>query len=348
MNEPLFELPRIAPVEGEQRPFWSVMIPTFNCAKYLRKTLESVLAQDLGQTNMQIEMVDDCSDRDDPENVVQEIGQGRVGFFRQAKNLGHTGNFLTCLRRSKGEAIHLLHGDDYVLAGFYLNMWEALNSNPEIGAAFCRHLFADEDGHWMSISGLEMRHGGIWTDGARKLACTQLIQTPSIVVRRSIYERLGAVDPRLSWTEDWEMWVRIAVHYPIWFHPEPLAVYRQHGNSNTSRLTLTGENVRDLRRCIQTFKKYFPPEEQPEIVAEANGEQARKTIRSATSLFASGQKEAALIQLREALACSHKMEIVWKICHVVVAQAMRAAYRNVRGSMRNVRGWVWSQCRIRI
>jgi hypothetical protein len=54
MKERLFELPRIASVEGEQPPFWSVMIPTFNCAKYLRKTLKSVLAQELGETNRQI------------------------------------------------------------------------------------------------------------------------------------------------------------------------------------------------------------------------------------------------------------------------------------------------------
>jgi cellulose synthase/poly-beta-1,6-N-acetylglucosamine synthase-like glycosyltransferase len=39
--------PQIYPVpEGVDRPFWSVMIPTYNCAKYLAQTLESVLSQD--------------------------------------------------------------------------------------------------------------------------------------------------------------------------------------------------------------------------------------------------------------------------------------------------------------
>ena len=44
---------------GEARPFWSVMIPTYNCAVYLRETLASVLAQDPGPDRMQIEVVDD-------------------------------------------------------------------------------------------------------------------------------------------------------------------------------------------------------------------------------------------------------------------------------------------------
>ena len=60
--DPTVSPPSIAPVpEGVHRPKWSVMIPTFNCANYLRQTLESVLAQDPGPEQMQIEVVDDCS-----------------------------------------------------------------------------------------------------------------------------------------------------------------------------------------------------------------------------------------------------------------------------------------------
>jgi glycosyltransferase involved in cell wall biosynthesis len=55
--------------DGIVRPRWSVMIPTHNCARYLRETLTSVLAQDPGPDVMQIEVVDDHSTKDDPEQV---------------------------------------------------------------------------------------------------------------------------------------------------------------------------------------------------------------------------------------------------------------------------------------
>jgi glycosyltransferase involved in cell wall biosynthesis len=65
------------------------MIPTYNCAHYLRETLASVLAQDLGPEKMQIEVVDDCSTLDNPAAVVKELGRGRVEFYRQPKNQGY-------------------------------------------------------------------------------------------------------------------------------------------------------------------------------------------------------------------------------------------------------------------
>src|SRR5512147_512884 len=91
----------IPPVpDGISRPLWSVMIPTYHCARFLPRTLESVLIQDPGSDLMQIEVVDDGSTLDDPESVVSEVGQGRISFYRQSHNVGHTRNFETCLRRA--------------------------------------------------------------------------------------------------------------------------------------------------------------------------------------------------------------------------------------------------------
>jgi len=95
--DPTISPPSISSVSlGLNRPKWSVMIPTFNCANYLRQTLESVLEQDPGPDQMQIEVVDDCSTKDDPESVVREVGRGRVLFYRKTQNEGAAANFNTC------------------------------------------------------------------------------------------------------------------------------------------------------------------------------------------------------------------------------------------------------------
>lgn len=296
---------QILPVsKTEERPLWSIMIPTYHCAQYLRKTLESVLSQEQGPAAMQIEVVDDHSVQDDPESVVEDIGQGRVAFYRQPENVGHTRNFETCLQRSRGRIIHLLHGDDFVLDGFYNKMQHAMVENAEIGAAYCRHYTIDEKDHILDISPLERGASGELDNWLPRIAKQQWIQTPSIVVRREVYEILGAFDRRLAWTEDWEMWVRIAAHYPMWYEVEPLAAYRTHSNSNTARYVAAGENVRDYRRAIDIMGNYLKNDHNLDVRNTALEQVAIGTFKLSIHLMALRKIKPALIQFTEALRCS--------------------------------------------
>lgn len=100
--------PVIRPVEGNgSRPLWSVMIPVYNCSPYLPQTLKSILLQDPGPEQMQIEVVDDCSTDADVAQLVMQIGKGRIDYFCQPVNVGSLRNFETCLNRSRGKYIHL-------------------------------------------------------------------------------------------------------------------------------------------------------------------------------------------------------------------------------------------------
>lgn len=309
----------IPPVpEGERRPLWSVMIPTYHCARYLEETLTHVLAQDPGPDQMQIEVVDDHSTEDDPGAVVEAVGRGRVGFFRQPANVGHTKNFETCLRRARGRLVHLLHGDDYVREGFYRRMEQAFETQPAIGAAFCRPIFMDEDGHWLSLGPIEERERGLLDRALERLASEQRIMTPSIVVRRAVYEELGGFDDRLVCSEDWEMWVRIAARYPIWYEPEPLAVYRMHLHSNTGRHLRTAEDIRYTRKAIDLFKAYLPSEHADAIVSRARKTYAFAALRTAEQMLAQRDRQAMLAQLREALRLSRAPSVVRAAAGLVV------------------------------
>lgn len=234
----------------------SVVIPTYNCNQYLAKTLESVLSQDLGPEFMEIEVVDDCS-TESPEFLIDEIGKGRVKFYKQPKNVGHVKNFETGIRRAKGDIIHLLHGDDYVLPGFYEEMLKMYQANPEIGACYCRHFFVDEDNDIKGISELLAKENMVLLDFHRSLINGQRIQTPSITVKKKVYDTLGYFNPNLTWTEDWEMWVRISSKYPIGYIKNPLASYRIHSSSSTGNKSITGENIQDLKRIKKIFYKYL-------------------------------------------------------------------------------------------
>lgn len=248
-----FDAPTITPVPaGTSRPHWSVMIPTYNCAAYLRETLQSVLTQDPGPDKMHIEVVDDCSTKDDPEAVVREVGGGRVGFFRRSHNGGATHNFNTCVARSRGHLIHLLHGDDLVEPGFYAAFTSAFDAHPDVSAVLCRAYTIDAHGALEDLSPRvpSLEHPG---RDARALLLSNPVRTPAIALRRSLYEAEGGFLPVCRHTADWEMWVRAIVRGGGLMLNVPLARYRMFPMNDTSRLMRTGDNVVDHVALIERF-----------------------------------------------------------------------------------------------
>ena len=261
------------------RPFWSVMIPAYNSTKFLGKTLESVLAQDPGPEAMQIEVVDGYSTMDLPEPVVKQIAGDRVSVFRHPQPVSMAGNWNSCIDRARGQWVHILHTDDVVLPGFYAQLRQSLEHNPEVGAAFTRWTKIDEDGRTLEVSALESQTPGILPDGLERIAAAQIIQFPAMVVRKRAYQAVGGFRDDLSYALDWEMWVRIASRYPVWYEPEPLACYRVHTNSETARLRQLGEDLSDQAKAIPIMVRYLPPR------ARAREELALRLLDIAKGLF---------------------------------------------------------------
>jgi GT2 family glycosyltransferase len=297
-------IPAISAVTGEDRPEWSVMVPAYDGGAYLEKTLKSVLIQDPGFEAMQIEVVDDCSQRENLKEVVDRVGRGRVGYHRQPKNVGAIPNFNTCVERSRGRWVHILHADDTVLPGFYLCL-RAATERPDVGAALCRYVSVDQDDDWQVISWLERKQAGVldrlWVEG---LMVSNSLRTPCIAVRRSVYEEIGGFDTRLFHAGDWDMWKRIALRYPVWYEPAILACYREHPESDTSRLMRTGRNIEDLRRAISLMEPRLPRDSAKRLSDRARRTFALVGISGARGMLEMGDYRAALALAREALKTS--------------------------------------------
>jgi glycosyltransferase involved in cell wall biosynthesis len=248
--------PKIAPVpKGVNRPTWSVMIPTYNCAKYLTQTLESVLEQDPGPEHMQIEVVDDCSTLDDPEKVVWEVGKGRVAFHRNPQNSGCcTFNFNICIRRSIGHLVHILHGDDWIGKEFFKTIDNLALNFP------CASLYATR------VMGVNSREEILWASNLleslrepshaiSEFSYANPLQFAGVVVRRSAYEQCGGFLESLLHTADWEMWVRIISIFSGVVSPRVLAFYRTNEFNDSGRLARQAENLNEILRLFKILQK---------------------------------------------------------------------------------------------
>lgn len=246
-------VPRISPVDSRiQRPRWSVMIPTFNCAELLRETLKSVLEQAPSPDDMQIMVVDDHSTRDDPEAVVREVGKDRVQFFRQPENVGATRNFNACLEFSIGRRVHILHGDDCVLPGFYDAVNQTAEHFPHAALIATRAFTIDLGGEILDLSERAQMLENFSRD-IRPFLIRNHFFFPAVTLARSFVETYGGFDSRFIHVADWEMWTRAIRLQGGVFINRPLAAYRIFPENDTSRLRRTAGNLEDYLQLRDVF-----------------------------------------------------------------------------------------------
>lgn len=293
------------------------MIPVYNCASFLPDALASVLAQDPGADLMQIEVVDDCSTDADVEALVKQMGQGRITYFRQPQNVGSLRNFETCINRAKGRLVHLLHGDDRVKPGFYNKIKSLFETYPDAGAAFCRYNFINGKGEVVLEWLKEEEQDCILPNWLLRIGEMQRIQYAAMVVKREVYEKLGSFYG-MSYAEDWEMWVRIAKHYPVAYSPELLADYRVHGNSISSTKVSDGKVIADYLNAIHFIQRHIPEHQKKRLLKRAMVDCAYFNINRAHLLWKE-ERNSSLVwpELKQALRISKHPKILYeamKIC----------------------------------
>ena len=253
--------PPIAPLRTAiARPFWSVMIPVYNRTEYLAETLRSVLAQDPGPDQMQIAVVDDCSTEADPATVLEEVDASkRIRLIRLSRHISISHAWNACIEHSLGRWVHILHSDDIVLPGFYDSLQKGLNEQPDAGLACCRTAWINDSGRRTREALPEQTFAGLLTQEAlNHLVIASTIPCPSAVVKRAVYENLGGFRNDLFYALDWEMWRRIALHYPAWYDPHILCYWRTHSKSATATLILDSRTLTDTRKSIEIIREHLP------------------------------------------------------------------------------------------
>ena len=190
----------------------------------------------------------------------------------------------------------------------------------------------DEQSHWQYISVLEQQESGVlpnsWLD---LIAGFQRIQTPSIVVRREVYEKLGGFDYRLpTAAEDWEMWVRIAANYPVWYEVEPLAMYRKHSGSITKTNVKNGKYIQQMRDSAKILLTYLPKEKADKLHEKTMQNCAFHALEIADSILAEGDMRSAISLIREALKCSSSFKVVRSAGRFILFSGTAWLWKRVR------------------
>lgn len=200
-------------------PLVSVVVPNYNCARFIEAALDSALAQ--SYPHVEIVVVDDGS-TDDSLAVLARYGS-RIRVVGQT-NQGVSAARNRGIAESRGELIAFLDADDEWHPE-KLAKQVPLFERPAVGLVYCGLEYIDEAGRPLGTN-LTGRRGRVLREIALLQGTIVLAGGSTAVVRRECFEQAGPFDRKLSTAADWDMWRRIACRYEVDVAREPLMRYR--------------------------------------------------------------------------------------------------------------------------
>jgi len=191
----------------------SLIIPSYNRSSYLKRALQSVLSQ--SHLPNEIIVVDDGSSDNTADMLRNEFPQ--VTYLYQenkgvssARNLG--------IKHATGDWIAFLDSDDTWLSHKLEKQVSALHQSPELKICHTEEIWI-RNGVRVNAMNKHKKSGG-WIFKQCLPLCA--MSPSSILIHRSIFERLGLFDESLVACEDYDLWLRISNQYPVLFIEQAL------------------------------------------------------------------------------------------------------------------------------
>ncbi len=260
----------------EIKPQVSVIIPTYNRGRVIKEAIDSVLAQDY--TEFELIVVDDGSTDhtsdvlDSYRNVIKVLSQKNKGVSA-ARNRG--------IAEASGKFIAFLDSDDLWLPQKLSTQVEFFNKTPDA-------LICQTEEVWIRNRlrvNPKKRHkkpsGMIF-----KLSLELCLVSPSaVMIKRSLFDRVGEFDETLPACEDYDLWLRISSRFPIYLVDTPLIIKRGgHDDQLSSRAGLDKFRIKAIEKIIKSG-----------FLSDDQHQAAVKTLKKKCDIYAAGCRKRGRI-----------------------------------------------------
>lgn len=185
-------------------PKVSVIIPTYNRERFIAVAIDSVLAQTY--KDFEVIVVDDGSSDGTP-GILSSYEDDRLIHLTQ-NNKGRSIARNRALAIARGEYIAFLDSDDMYLPDKLALQVSFLDSHPDVGMIYTSAACIDEEGHAIDYRYVASVSGHIYRHIAFFEPVT--ITLPTVMMRRSVFDKTGTFDERMDRFEDTDMWRRVS------------------------------------------------------------------------------------------------------------------------------------------
>ena len=208
-------------------PYFSIIIPVYNKAKFVHKTVSSVLSQSFD--DYEIIIINDGS-TDESEKEIRQFNDNRIQYYKtenqgvaKARNFGFT--------KAKSEFICFLDADDFWYPNFLETFHFYIQKNPN------EKVFSSlKEIETASITiipeySFEIKNDFEIVDFFKASRKECVLWTSNTIIHKSVLDKVGCFDTNIKHGEDTELWIRIGLKYKVVFISKVLARYVYDQNS---------------------------------------------------------------------------------------------------------------------
>lgn len=243
-------------LENSVSPLVSVIVPTYNRASLLKRSIGSILKQTF--KNFEVIVVDDGS-MDNTEDTIKKFDNPKIRYIKNKKNVGANATRNIGIEASRGRYIAFQDSDDEWLPEKLekqIKIFEKVSS--KVGVVYVgRWWIKNGKRIYIPLKRVKQKEGNIH----KELYKGSFITTSAILVKKECFKKSGMFDENLPRFQDWDLVLRLSSHYEFKFIGEPLLLSYYTPNSIS-----TNSDV--LIRAFKIIKKKYFKELNNKLLAK--------------------------------------------------------------------------------
>jgi glycosyltransferase involved in cell wall biosynthesis len=206
-------------------PLVSIITPSFNQARYLEATIQSVFAQDYPHIEY---IIVDGGSTDGSVDIIQKY-LNKLAWWISENDKGQTDAINKGFARAKGDVLAWLNSDDTYNPGAVRAAVKYLTEYPDVGMVYSDCHYMDEQGRVIG------QFPAAQTDYRRLRQGYVHIPQQTMFFRAKYWQEVGPLDPSFFFAMDYDLWTRIAKHAPLKYAKgQTWANFRIHGSGKTT------------------------------------------------------------------------------------------------------------------
>nr|NQU90878.1 glycosyltransferase [Bacteroidota bacterium] len=277
----------------------SVIIPTYNCAHTITRALESVYSQNY--PHLEIIVIDDGS-TDNIQKILQKFPDLKIITFSSQRGVASARN--AGIGKASGEFVAFLDADDKWFPQKITKQVALMKNSPlQPGLVTCNSESVGANKKYEACSNYyELRKPYRGSDCWYELLKANFIPTPTVMVKKSVFQVVSPFNESYKISEDLDLWARIAFNFPIDYVDEVLVRFYDRPGSLMDRLSNNRhtQTLEVLQNIFLENRKEISRKQEREIMGT-------RYLMIAYSSYVNGEYAMSLEFCMKVLYCRHRI-----------------------------------------